>query len=151
MNDLENRLERASSGEYRLNPDEQKHYLNTYRERVLLAINLADAQNLLLKPHFDAILSRFDNQDETVFVKVCGKLPDELSGYYLKLAADHHFEGQILAEADTDCFGIVIHTDHAVNQEKISLTDCFPDINLSDQSEQPEQPKKKSFFDKLFG
>ena len=148
MNDLENRLDRASSGEYRLNPDEQKRYLNTYRERVLLAIDLADAQNLLLKEHFDAILSRFDNQDETVFVKVCGKLPDELSGYYLKLAAEHHFEGQILSESDTDCFVIVLHTDHAKKKKKISLADCFPEITLT---EQPKQPEKKGFFDKLFG
>lgn len=148
MNDLENRLDRASSGEYRLNPDEQKRYLNTYRERVLLTIDLTQAQNLLLKTHFDAILSHYDNQGETIFVKICGKLPNELSGYYLKLATMHHFEAQILAEADTDSYGIIVHTDHAVDLTKISLEDCFPDINLT---EQPKKTIKKNFFTKLFG
>lgn len=147
MNDLENRLDRASSGEYRLNPDEQKRYLNTYRERVLLAIDIAQAQNILLKPYFGTILTHYDNQYETVFVKICGKLPNELSGYYLKLATIHHFEGQILAEADADSYGIVIHTDQAVNHAEISLEACFPDIKLTEQAKETD---KKSFFAKLF-
>lgn len=147
MNDLENRLDRASSGEYRLKPDEQKRYLNTYRERVLLAIDLTQAQNILLKPHFDAILSHYDNQYDTVFVKICGKLPDELSGYYLKLAITHHFDAQILSETDADSYGIIIHTNQAVNHAEISLEACFPDIKLT---EQPKETVKKSFFEKLF-
>ena len=149
MSDLENRLDRASSGEYRLNPDEQRHYLNTFRERVLLAITLSDAQNPLLKAQFDHILRTYDSQSDPIFVKLSGSLPDDLSGFYLKAATNHHFEGQILEEETTDTYGIIIHTDHAMDLDKIDLADCFPDINLT---ELPTQAKpKKGLFSKLFG
>ncbi|CAM3097835.1 MAG: DUF1694 domain-containing protein [Pseudolactococcus laudensis] len=149
MTNLENRLDRASSGEYRLNPDEQKLYLNTFRERIFLAITFDDAKIPLVKTSFNQILSHFDMADQPIFVKICGDLPDDLTGYYLKLAVDHHFEGQILTEPASDRYGIVIHTDHAINLDKIELLDVFPDLLSSDAPAQPT--KKKSFFSKLFG
>ena len=149
MSDLENRLDRASSGEYRLNPDEQRRYLNTFRERVLLAITLPDAKNVLLKAQFDHILKTYDNQSDPIFVKLSGSLPDDLSGFYLKAATNHHFEGQILEEETTDAYGIIIHTDHAIDLAKIDLADTIPDINLTEVPTQAKQ--KKSLFSKLFG
>ena len=149
MTNLENRLDRASSGEYRLNADEQKLYLNTFRERIFLAITFDDAKIPLVKTSFNQILSHFDMADQPIFVKICGDLPDDLTGYYLKLAVDHHFEGQILTEPASDRYGIVIHTDHAINLDKIELLDVFPDLLSSDAPAQPT--KKKSFFSKLFG
>ena len=149
MTNLENRLDRASSGEYRLNPVEQKLYLNTFRERIFLAITFDDAKIPLVKTSFNQILSHFDMADQPIFVKICGDLPDDLTGYYLKLAVDHHFEGQILTEPASDRYGIVIHTDHAINLDKIELLDVFPDLLSSDAPAQPT--KKKSFFSKLFG
>ena len=149
MTNLENRLDRASSGEYRLNPDEQKLYLNTFRERIFLAITFDDAKIPLVKTSFNQILSHFDMADQPIFVKICGDLPDDLTGYYLKLAVDHHFEGQILTEPASDRYGIVIHTDHAINLDKIELLDVFPDLLSSDAPAQPT--KKKRFFSKLFG
>ena len=149
MTNLENRLDRASSGEYRLNPDEQKLYLNTFRERIFLAITFDDAKIPLVKTSFNQILSHFDMADQPIFVKICGDLPDDLTGYYLKLSVDHHFEGQILTEPASDRYGIVIHTDHAINLDKIELLDVFPDLLSSDVPAQPT--KKKSFFSKLFG
>jgi uncharacterized protein YueI len=149
MNDLENRLDRASSGEYRLNPDEQKLYLNTFRERVLLAIDFSDAQNPQLKAQFDKILSQFDGKYDPIFVKISGNLSDDLTGFYLKTTTEHQFVGQILAETAADVYGLIVHTDHAVNLEKIDLTDVLPNI-LSPET--PSEPvKKKGFLSKLFG
>ncbi|MDR1606542.1 MAG: YueI family protein [Streptococcaceae bacterium] len=148
MSDLENRLDRASSGEYRLNPDQQKLYLNTFRERVLLAITFSDAENRQLKTHFDAILATFDGQYDHVFVKICGDLPSDLIGFYLKHTTDHHFDGQILTEGIPEVYGIVIHTDHAINLEQIELADVFPEINLTDTASQDTH--KKGFLAKLF-
>ena len=149
MTNLENRLDRASSGEYRLNPDEQKLYLNTFRERIFLAITFDDAKTPLVKTSFNQILSHFDLADQPIFVKICGELPDDLTGYYLKLAVEHHFEGQILIEPASDQYGVVIHTDHAVNRDMIELRDVFLDLLSSPVPDQPT--KKKSFFSKLFG
>ncbi|GAB2021854.1 DUF1694 domain-containing protein [Pseudolactococcus yaeyamensis] len=148
MTNLENRLDRASSGEYRLNPDEQKLYLNTFRERIFLAITFTDAKSTQVKDNFDYILSHFDTTEAPIFVKICGDLPDDLTGYYLKLATDHHFEGQILTEPASDQYGLVIHTDHAVNLDKIGLSDVFPDLVAKDTPAPP--PQKKGFFAKLF-
>ena len=149
MTNLENRLDRASSGEYRLNPDEQKLYLNTFRERIFLAITFDDTKTPQVKTAFERILSHFDMTEQPIFVKICGDLPDDLTGYYLKLATDHHFEGQILTEAASDQYGLVIHTDHAINHDKIELTDVFPDLILDETPAPP--PQKKGFFSKLFG
>ena len=148
MTNLENRLDRASSGEYRLNPDEQKLYLNTFRERIFLAITFDDAKTPQVKTAFERILSHFDMTEQPIFVKICGELPDDLTGYYLKLAVEHHFEGQILIEPASDQYGVVIHTDHAVNRDMIELRDVFQN-QLSKPV--PDQPtKKKSFLSKLF-
>lgn len=149
MNDLENRLDHAACGEYRLNPDEQKLYLNTFRERVLLAIDFADAKNPLLKAQFNTILTEFDGKYDPISVKISGNLSDDLTGFYLKIATEHHFEGQILAETASDVYGLVVHTDHAVNLDNIQLADAFPDISLTETA--PESVKKKSFLSKLFG
>ncbi|GFH42098.1 hypothetical protein Hs30E_06490 [Lactococcus hodotermopsidis] len=147
MTNIEERLDRAANGEYRLNPDEQNLYLNTFRERVLLAVTFSDAQNLRLKSQFDNILSYFDGKYAKIFVKISGNLSDDLSAFYLKMAVKHQFEGQILTSDNADVYGIVIHTDMAVTLDKIGLTDVFPDIVLT-----AETPKiKKSFFGKLFG
>ena len=148
MTTLENRLDRASSGEYRLNPDEQKLYLNTFRERIFLAITFDDAKSAQVKDKFDQILSHFNMAEQPIFVKICGDLPDDLTGYYLKLAVDHHFEGQILTEAASDQYGLVIHTDHAINQDKIDLADVFPNLLASETPSQPA--KKKRFFSNFF-
>ncbi|GAX47233.1 DUF1694 domain-containing protein [Pseudolactococcus reticulitermitis] len=149
MTNLENRLDRASSGEYRLNPDEQKLYLNTFRERIFLAITFTDAKSTQVKDKFGQILNHFDTAEPPIFVKICGELPDDLTGYYLKLATDHHFEGQILTEPASDHYGIVIHTDHALNLDKIGLSDVFPDLVPKESPALP--PQKKGFFAKLFG
>ncbi|GFH40205.1 DUF1694 domain-containing protein [Lactococcus insecticola] len=150
MTNLDNRIERASCGEYRVNPDEQKLYLNTYRERVLLAVTFSDAENTLLKPHFDQILSSFDGQYDKVSVKISGNLPDALSAFYLKTADNHQFSGQILLDSPSDVFGLVIHTDHAVNLEKISLSERFPEIRLTDATLDDNPKKKKGFLENLF-
>lgn len=149
MTTLENRLDRASSGEFRLNPDEQKLYLNTFRERVLLAVPFEIAKSAPFKTAFDGILSHFDLSPSPISVKISGELPDDLTGYFLKLATDHQFEGQILTESTPGTYGLIIHTDHAINQEEIDLAHVLPDLDLSER--QTESPAKKGFFSKLFG
>lgn len=148
MNNLENRLDRASSGEFRLNPDEQKLYLNTFRERVLLAVSFSDAKRPEFKSAFDMILQQFDLFQSPIYVKISGDLPDDLTGYFLKTAIEHAFEGQILTEHTADTYGLVVHTDHAINQEKIDLASLLPDLNLSDTP--TTTPSKKGFFSKFF-
>ena len=70
MTNLENRLDRASSGEYRLNPDEQKLYLNTFRERIFLAITFDDAKTPQVKTAFERILSHFDMTEQPIFFNI---------------------------------------------------------------------------------
>jgi uncharacterized protein YueI len=149
MDNLKNRIDRATSGEHRLLPDEQRLYLNTFRERVLLAIDFSDAQNRALKSNFDTILTTFDGKYDKVFVKISCQLADDLTSFYLKKALEHHFDGQLLTTCQNDHYGIVIHTDYAVNFEKINLTEIFPDfLHIKETT---KKTKKKHFFSKLFG
>ncbi|MGC4388149.1 DUF1694 domain-containing protein, partial [Streptococcus suis] len=44
MTDLDKQILQKATGETRLNPDEQRRYFGTFRERVVLTIALQEAQ-----------------------------------------------------------------------------------------------------------
>lgn len=44
MTELDNKILQKASGENRLDPDQQRYYLGTYKERVVLHLSLKEAQ-----------------------------------------------------------------------------------------------------------
>ncbi len=55
MNDLNTTILQKASGETRFNPDEQRLYMGTYRERVVLLVSFDDLSSEVVGNKFDTI------------------------------------------------------------------------------------------------
>ena len=147
-NNLENRLEHASSGERRLDPDQQRKYLQTFKERVVLSISFKDASNPKLIKAFPKILTELKEKYENLAVKINGNLPDTVSMTYAKDSSQEDIPMTIISEHTNTSLGIVVHTDRAV---KISDTDINSQYaNYLENTADKPVAEKKSFWKHFF-
>ncbi|MGT2755552.1 DUF1694 domain-containing protein [Streptococcus ovuberis] len=151
MTDINQTILQKASGENRLHPDQQKLFLGTYRERVVLAITHQEAGLSTVKTGLKPILEKLLDQVSPLTMKVSNQLDDRLKLYYMRLAHDIHLSFSLVAEEDSSSpYGIVLHTDQALNQENIDLSKRHPE--LFPATEPPLQTStKKSLWQKLFG
>ena len=59
MTDLNNIIMEKSQGNAKLNPDEQRKFLETFEERVIAYCSISDANSSLLKQHFKEIVEKY--------------------------------------------------------------------------------------------
>ncbi|MGT2783955.1 YueI family protein [Streptococcus merionis] len=150
MTDINQTILKKASGENRLKPDEQRYYLGTYKERVLLTVKLTDVSSDPIKNHFSHLLSDFQAKETSLTLKISGKLDDSLQLFYLKLAQESGIASSIIDEVDNSSpLGLVLHTNHAINQEKLDIKEQFPNI-IQKPSPSPKA-SQKTFWSKLFG
>ncbi|HFU4204149.1 TPA: DUF1694 domain-containing protein [Streptococcus suis] len=149
MTDLNTNLLQKASGETRLNPDEQRLYMNTFRERVLLIVTFEEIQQPFLQTNFHVLASQLSSHYSPLFLKLAPTLPDSIQIRLMKEAQDLGITTSIIDEKTANCpYALVFHTDHAVDKEEISLEAVFP--NLISKEEKKEDAKP-SFWKKLFG
>lgn len=144
---MDQHLQNAMYGTPKINPDEQRHYLGTFRERVSLAMTIGevtDRQNLpdfvteiTTHPDYQVIFNGHINQTDLA--------------PYLKLTSQHNLkftirEDTIYGVNDSD-LGLVVASDQAINQNPISLTKKYPVTS----TKPTPTPAKKTWFDKLLG
>lgn len=148
MTDLNQTILQKASGENRLNPDEQRLYMGTFRERVLLVLSFEEAVNASVQQQFATICQTLKGEYSTLTLKISPKLSDTLQISYMKEAQEQQIAVSIIDEKiATTPFALLFHTDHAVNQEQIALSEKFPNL-LEKPKSQPTQ--KKGFWQKLF-
>lgn len=146
--DMEKKIFELASGENRLNPDEQRYFLGTFGERVVLTATIADADDGRLQAAFERILEKMRKRHLPLSLKLSSKLKNGAEIHYLKLASDHHISATIVDEEGASSpFGFVLHTDHAENLEQTDIRQLFPDVFSEDDLPQV----KKSIWKKLFG
>ncbi|OFI48699.1 hypothetical protein BG261_07340 [Floricoccus tropicus] len=146
---LKNRIDMAANGEHRFNPDEQRKYLNTFRERVILIITYDDCMKKEVLSSFDKILEDIQSKYDDITVKINGTLPDDISMAYVKKAKDHNAAVTIVAEPwESTVFGIIIHSSKAVNIEHCDIYDQYKDILTTRET---IKKKKESLWKKIFG
>jgi len=144
---MEQHLQNSVYGTPKINPDEQRHYLGTFRERVSLAMTIGevtDRQNL-----DDFITEISAHPDYQVILN--GHIDQADLSPYLKLACQHNLKFTIKQDTiygvnDSD-LGLVVASDTAINQNPISLAKKYPS---TPQKATPAIPKK-NWFDKLLG
>lgn len=147
MTDLDTRILQNASGGPKFKPDEQKKFLGTFEERVIVDCSLEDAENDLLSDHFQQILAKICSDFQPVFVKISPELSSSKQIFYLKTAQEEGCEATIVAECSSP-FGLVIHSDQPVEVDEQDMLQHFSDL-LTDP--QPEKQKKKLYFwKKLF-
>ena len=149
MTDLNQTILQKASGETRLNPDEQRLYMGTFRERVLLVLSFEEATTPSIQQQFVRICKTLKEEDTSLYLKISPKLSDALQISYMKEAQEKQLTVSIIDEKSAiSPYALLFHTDHAVNQEQIGLAEKFPELLEIPKS---QSNKKKGFWQKLFG
>lgn len=126
MTDLTKTILQKSSGEHRIHPDEQRRYMGTFRERVVLAIPFSDAEEAEFQEKFTTICEHYLVEYQPLTLKISPKLTDRLQIVYLKTAQEKGMVASIIDEKMADSpFALLLHTNHAVDVENIELSAHF--------------------------
>ena len=148
MTDLSIQLLEKAHGGPKLNPDEQRHYLGTFEERVLGYADVETANSLLLQKGFLTILEHFQEKTEPLFVKISPNIEFDKQVFYLKQAKESNCQATIVSDDHiTSPFGLVIHTNEPVQVDEKDLRLAFSSLWEEKKAEAP----KKSVWKKWFG
>ncbi|MCR8968006.1 YueI family protein [Streptococcus zalophi] len=150
MADLHEKVLKGALGEKRLNPDEQRYYLGTFSERVVLTILIEKTNKDKVKSFFSEALKHLSEQyDSKLFVKISPQIALSLQMYYLKIAQEQGINATIVDEKTSKSpFGILVHTQSPEYVDKADIYDVFP--QLLSQTKEENTAQKKSFFKRLF-
>ncbi|MGT2929638.1 DUF1694 domain-containing protein [Streptococcus dentasini] len=147
MDNLEKKLRTAASGETRINPDEMRQYLGTFRERILLTVDKNMGNRDDVKTAFPKILASLKSQYSTVKVKSCPNLTQSNQLLYMKMAQEAGVSFTNVNEKGIHPFDLIVHTDKAVNQEE---TDIFKVFSSYFETKQAAPDASKGFWKRLF-
>ncbi|MGT2637554.1 YueI family protein [Streptococcus ratti] len=148
MTDLEKKVLESAQGERRLNPDEQRKYLGTFAERLVLSILLTDAEKPAVFKALDAILADLKANYNECCLKISSKLSLNSQMVYMKKAQEASLPATIVDEDNCQSpFGLLIHTNKAEHLENTDIKALYPKLF----AQQDEQPQQKSFWKKWFG
>lgn len=149
MNDLNTTILQKASGETRLNPDEQRLYMGTYRERVVLLVSFDDLSSEVVGNKFDTICQKLANSYSPLFLKLSPALSDKQQISLLKIAQNFGITTSIIDEkVSKSPYALVFHTDYAIDLEEINLEVIFPNLIKKEEKKEEQKP---SFWKKLFG
>ncbi|MGT2948169.1 YueI family protein [Streptococcus devriesei] len=148
MTDLEKKVLESAQGERRLNPDEQRKYLGTFAERLVLSILLADAEKRAVFEDFDAILADLKANYDECFLKISPKLSLNSQMLYMKKAQEADLPATIVDEDSCQSpFGLLAHTNKAEHLENTDIKYLYPQLFAK---EKQENPQKRSLWQKWF-
>lgn len=147
MDNIEKKLMAAASGETRLKPDEQRQYIGTFRERVLLTIDKNMGNRDDVKAVFPKILEDLKSKYPVIKIKSCANLTQTNQVIYMKIAQEAGISFTNVNEKGQHLFDLIIHTDKAVNIEETDIFKVYPQYF---QKPSESVPEKKSFWKKLF-
>lgn len=144
---IEEKLEQGLLGKPELKPDEQKKYLGTFRERVILIITNQDASQTVYQQLFYQKLT--ENFDETnqLLMKINDLLDETTKMKFIKFAKEVKISSTIITKYNSiepDACAVVVHSNQAENKEVIDIH------QMLDTAEKTIEPvKKRSFFSRI--
>lgn len=142
---VDKRLQNAVYGTPKIKPDEQRHYMGTFRERVWLTISVAeskandwsDALNKELKAHPDSL------------VIINGNISDQFIKPYITIANQTNTQFTIKTGADVktddDALAVVVCNNEAVFQTPVDVVKKY-----GTNKTQAAPKKKESLLHRLF-
>ncbi|MGT2846272.1 DUF1694 domain-containing protein [Streptococcus massiliensis] len=149
MTDLNKTIMEKAQGNVKLNPDEQRKFLETFAERVIATCSLEEVNNPNLKEHFKDILTEIAAKYQPVFIKISPELESKEQIFFMKIAKELGCEATIVSSnCQHSPFALVIHTDQPVDLKNKDLFAQYPD--LLGLARQQDNPPKQSFWKKLF-
>ena len=120
--------------------------MGTFRERCYLSMTVAEMKDPINKENF---LKEIEKQPD-VTVLLNGSLPLTIQNQYIQLTTKQNVRFTIVNDYvsdDPNSFGLLVAAKEAVNEPVIDVEKKYP----KQESLSPkEQPKKKSFWERLF-
>ncbi|MGT2934819.1 DUF1694 domain-containing protein [Streptococcus castoreus] len=151
MKTLDDKLLKSALGEKRLNPDQQRYYLGTYAERVVLNAPLKGITQEEVKAYLEKELPILSMRHKPLFLKISSKLDTNYQMVYMKLAKQNDLPATIITEKKmTSPFALVLHTDHALNLEETRIEVLLSQAKKEEALTPQKSEKPKSFWQKLF-
>lgn len=144
--ELQQHLDKGRFGAGRINPDEQRKYLGTFRERCFVSMTVREMRSQQDREH---LLSEIQKYPEGKLL-INGSVDDKVQKDFIALASRNSVDFTIVNDATVDSedsIGLLLVTDHAVNEEIIDIEEKYPQEKNTD-TEAPKE--KKSFFGRLF-
>ncbi|USS87695.1 YueI family protein [Fructilactobacillus hinvesii] len=144
-NNVQDRLDQAmNGGTPKINPDEQRRYLGTFRERVALMIPVSAVSDDAALNQVRQILTAHSDYN----LLINGNLDNALQSPYLKLAGELHAKFTLKNSDDygtaPDQAAVVVAAANAINVENI-------DFQAPQQQTPKEQSNsRQSFWQRLF-
>ncbi|MCH4168173.1 MAG: YueI family protein [Streptococcaceae bacterium] len=144
---IEEKLEQGLYGKPQLKPDEQKKFLGTFRERVILIITNQDVYQDVYQELFFQKLTENINESTQLLMKINDLLDDTTKMKFIKLANELKITSTIITEnisIEPEGCAIVIHSNQAENKAIIDIHQM-----LAEKTEPIDTDKKRNFFSKL--
>jgi uncharacterized protein YueI len=136
---VEEVLQQGIHGALETKPDERRKFLGTLRERIIVALKRSQVTEALIYPQVEREMKKHPQAN----LYLNGNIEYAALSKYVKLAAKHKIEHKIVTNKEHDTeIGLLLAMDHAIDKEEIYIS--FKEIS------QPEPPKSKGLFAKLF-
>lgn len=149
MTDINKTIMEKSQGGLKLNPDEQRKFLETFEERVIAECSIDEANSAPIHDHFKEILQKIILDYQPVTVKISPEITSQYQIFYLKIAKDLGCKATIVSSNYKNSpFGLVIHSDHPVEIAEKEIASQFSEFFQTDSTKKAE--KKFSFWKRLF-
>jgi uncharacterized protein YueI len=149
MDDLDPHVAAGLYGTPKINPDEQRKYLGTFRERVYAAQTIATMGDATYMSVWQEQIRT--HQDGTLLIN--GHVDSDIVDQYMKLATSGRIGFTLVTnpdyKTDPDRIGVVLAAKTAVNVDVIDVTKMVTDTPQT--SEKQTTTDNPGFFKKFFG
>ncbi|TPR17813.1 YueI family protein [Apilactobacillus timberlakei] len=149
-NNVNDRLEQSSmGGTPKVNPDEQRKYLGTFRERVSFAIKIKDLGN---SNAIHDLNKEFENNSSYQLI-LNGNLSHDLISPFIRLASQNNIKFVIKNDSfyktEPENYGVIYANKQSININKIDFENKYNHNNDSKQNDSSKKDSKSSFIDKI--
>ena len=148
MKDMQQFLIEKAQGSCRVTPDEQRLYLETFAERVLIKLTVEQANEPQIQEQFPKIIKQFSQDYQPIWLKISPNVETKAQIRYLKMAQDDNCRGTIVsADCKHSPYGLILHTDHPVTNAEPSMESL---LKLASSPTSSCQKAYASFWRQMF-
>ncbi|MEO1771009.1 MULTISPECIES: YueI family protein [Enterococcus] len=144
---LQKHLDTGRYGTPKINPDEQKEYLGTFRERCLLSMTIGEMQD---KGNEAGLLMEI-KKEPSARILINGAVSTVLQQRYITIAVKEKIDFTVVSDAiadDDSKIGLLVVADYAVDIPVIDVEKKYPKLHETAKEEKPKE--KSSFWNRLF-
>lgn len=146
--EIDQRIQNGIYGTPKIKPDEQRHYMGTFRERVWLTISVAEINN---NDWSFAVREELTKHPDSLVI-INGNLADHLTRNYIMLANQMQVQFTIKTGSDAkttpDSLALVISDHKAVYESPVDVQNKYSRSNNNHNSVSPK--KNSSIWKRLF-